>query len=221
MADDTPDTPDAPEPDATETETVEVPETLLDEVDNAQEQDGTPVPTQEDAEAGSDSAASGAAGAERAPRAERSASRQTARDTAAGAGGPKTIEERQAARLEHRRSNAAQRRAYRTRLKGKRDERRAAAPAVETPPAHEHGPGRPKVRQGIVVSDKPDKTVIVRIDVAKRHRRYGKIMRSSSKLHVHDEANDANAGDTVRVIESRPLSATKRWRLVEVVERAR
>jgi small subunit ribosomal protein S17 len=62
---------------------------------------------------------------------------------------------------------------------------------------------------------------VVRIDVAKRHRRYGKIMRTSSKLHVHDERNDAGLGDTVRVIESRPLSATKRWRLVEVVERAR
>jgi small subunit ribosomal protein S17 len=86
---------------------------------------------------------------------------------------------------------------------------------------HEHGPGRPKVRQGVVVSDKADKTIVVRVDVAKRHRRYGKIMRTSSKLHAHDAANDAGTGDTVRVIESRPLSATKRWRLVEVVERAR
>ncbi|MDP9385951.1 MAG: 30S ribosomal protein S17 [Actinomycetota bacterium] len=73
----------------------------------------------------------------------------------------------------------------------------------------------------MVISDKADKTIVVRIDVAKRHRRYGKIMRTSSKLHAHDEANSAGTGDTVRVIESRPLSATKRWRLVEVVERAR
>jgi small subunit ribosomal protein S17 len=81
--------------------------------------------------------------------------------------------------------------------------------------------GRPKVRQGIVVSDRPDKTITVRVDVTRRHRRYEKTMRSSSTLHVHDERNEAHVGDTVRVVESRPLSATKRWRLVEVMERAR
>ncbi|HEV7459685.1 MAG TPA: 30S ribosomal protein S17 [Solirubrobacteraceae bacterium] len=81
--------------------------------------------------------------------------------------------------------------------------------------------GRPKVRQGVVVSDKPDKTIVVRIDISRRHPRYEKIVRSSTTLHVHDESNDANAGDTVRVVESRPLSRTKRWRLVEVLERAR
>ena len=77
------------------------------------------------------------------------------------------------------------------------------------------------MRQGVVVSDKADKTITVRIDVARRHRRYEKIVRSSTTLHAHDESNDANDGDTVRVIESRPLSRTKRWRLVEVVERAK
>jgi small subunit ribosomal protein S17 len=71
------------------------------------------------------------------------------------------------------------------------------------------------------VSAKADKTITVRIDVARRHRRYEKIVRSTSKLHVHDESNDANEGDLVRVVESRPLSATKRWKLVEVLERAR
>ena len=72
-----------------------------------------------------------------------------------------------------------------------------------------------------MVSDGGDKTITVRIDLTRSHRMYGKIVRSSSTLHAHDEANDANAGDTVRVIESRPLSKTKRWRLVEVLERAR
>ena len=62
---------------------------------------------------------------------------------------------------------------------------------------------------------------MVRIDVARRHRRYQKILRSSTTLHVHDESNDAHAGDTVRVIECRPMSKTKRWRLTEVLERAR
>ena len=77
------------------------------------------------------------------------------------------------------------------------------------------------MRQGIVVSAKPDKTITVRIDVTRRHRVYKKIVRSSSTLHVHDERNDANEGDLVRIVESRPISRLKRWRLVEVLERSR
>ena len=77
------------------------------------------------------------------------------------------------------------------------------------------------MRQGIVVSDKADKTITVRIDTARRHRMYKKIVRTSSTLHAHDEKNEAGIGDTVRITESRPLSRTKRWRLVEILERAR
>jgi small subunit ribosomal protein S17 len=72
-----------------------------------------------------------------------------------------------------------------------------------------------------VVSSKADKTITVRIDVTRRHQVYKKIVRSSSTIHAHDERNDANEGDLVRVVESRPLSRTKRWRLVEVLERSR
>ena len=86
---------------------------------------------------------------------------------------------------------------------------------------HAQTEGVRKVRQGVVVSDKADKTITVRIDTARRHRRYEKIVRSSSTLHAHDENNDAHEGDTVRVVESRPLSRTKRWKLVDVLERAR
>src|SRR6185436_14019759 len=89
-----------------------------------------------------------------------------------------------------------------------------------TPPA-EHGTGSPQVRLGKVVSDKADKTITVRIDIAKRHRRYRKIVRSSSTLHAHDERNDANEGDLVRVVECRPRWRTKRWRLVEILGRAK
>jgi small subunit ribosomal protein S17 len=81
--------------------------------------------------------------------------------------------------------------------------------------------GQQKVRQGIVVSDKADKTITVRIDTARRHRRYAKIVRTSQTLHAHDESNDAHIGDTVVVREARPLSRTKRWRLVQVIERAK
>jgi small subunit ribosomal protein S17 len=152
-------------------------------------------------------------------RKERNAAKREAK--AKPAAGPRTLEERLAERKAHREANAATRKRYRARLKAKRAEARAAAPVAEEQHAPEHGPGRPKVRQGIVVSDKADKTIVVRIDVARRHRRYQKILRSSTTLHVHDERNDAHAGDTVRVMECRPMSKTKRWRLTEVLERAR
>jgi small subunit ribosomal protein S17 len=133
-----------------------------------------------------------------------------------------TVEQRAAERAARKQKNAKARRAYRAKQKAKRAERGTADVAVDAAPgAREHGPGRPKVRQGRVVSAKPDKTITVRIDVTRRHRVYKKIVRSSSTLHVHDERNDANEGDLVRVIESRPLSRTKRWRLVEVLERSR
>jgi small subunit ribosomal protein S17 len=132
-----------------------------------------------------------------------------------------TIEQRAAERAARKEKNAKARRAYRAKQKTKRAERGAGTAAAVEPEAREHGPGRPKVRTGVVVSAKPDKTITVRIDVTRRHRVYKKIVRSSTKLHVHDERNDANEGDLVRVMESRPLSRTKRWRLVEVLERSR
>ena len=86
--------------------------------------------------------------------------------------------------------------------------------------APEKVPGR-KERRGVVVSDAMDKTIVVRIDVAQKHERYGKVVRRSSKLHVHDEQNAAGVGDLVRVVETRPLSASKRWRLLEILEKAK
>jgi small subunit ribosomal protein S17 len=85
--------------------------------------------------------------------------------------------------------------------------------------ATERGPR--KMRTGVVVSDKMDKTVLIRIDRQVRHRLYDKTVRRSSKLAAHDETNDAHMGDTVRVMETRPLSKSKRWRVVEIVERAK
>jgi len=86
--------------------------------------------------------------------------------------------------------------------------------------APEKVPGR-KERRGIVVSDAMDKTIVVRIDVAQKHERYGKVVRRSSKLHAHDEQNAAGVGDLVRVVETRPLSANKRWRLLEILKKAK
>ena len=87
-------------------------------------------------------------------------------------------------------------------------------------PAPTRVPGR-KERRGVVVSSAMDKTVVVRIDAVRVHDRYGKVVRRSRKLHVHDEHNAAGVGDLVRVVESRPLSATKRWRLLEILEKAK
>jgi small subunit ribosomal protein S17 len=125
-----------------------------------------------------------------------------------------TPEERKAARLEARKARAVQRR-----------KERAAAKAEKTPgtgtPRAERDANAAKVRQGIVVSDKGQKSITVRIDTARRHPTYEKVVRRSRTLHAHDERNEAGEGDTVRVVETRPLSKTKRWRLVEVLEKAK
>jgi small subunit ribosomal protein S17 len=80
---------------------------------------------------------------------------------------------------------------------------------------------RRKVRTGVVVSDGMDKTVVVRVERRKQHALYGKSLRRTTKLAAHDETNDAKIGDTVRLMETRPLSKTKHWRVVEIVERAK
>jgi small subunit ribosomal protein S17 len=118
-------------------------------------------------------------------------------------------------RLEVRRQKAT------ARSRRRKQERAKKTTTGEGTPPAEHGTGSPAIRLGQVVSSKADKTITVRIDVAKRHRRYRKIVRSSSTLHAHDERNDAHEGDLVRVVECRPMSRTKRWRLVEILERAR
>jgi small subunit ribosomal protein S17 len=78
-----------------------------------------------------------------------------------------------------------------------------------------------KVRQGVVVSDKMDKTVVVRVERRTIHPLYRKTITRSEKFHAHDETNDVHVGDTVRIVETRPLSKTKHWRVLEVLERAR
>ena len=115
-----------------------------------------------------------------------------------------------------------------------RDRKAAAAVRRRTPrrrqgearARHRHAAGRAranaaKVRQGIVVSDKGEKSITVRIDIVRRHPTYEKVVRRSRTLHAHDERNEAGEGDVVRIVETRPLSKTKRWRLVEVVEKAK
>jgi small subunit ribosomal protein S17 len=81
--------------------------------------------------------------------------------------------------------------------------------------------GRRQERRGVVVSDKGDKTIVVKVDLIRAHPKYKKVVRRSRKFHAHDEANVAGVGDVVRIVETRPLSKTKNWRLAEVVEKAR
>jgi small subunit ribosomal protein S17 len=93
--------------------------------------------------------------------------------------------------------------------------------AIVRLPKPEGDRGRRQERQGTVVSDAMDKTIVVEVDVIKAHRKYKKVVRRSVKFHAHDEANEAKVGDVVRIVETRPLSATKRWRLAEIVEAAK
>ena len=136
--------------------------------------------------------------------------RRHARQRRTTARRPSTPEERATLRA----AKAAARRRRRQQEKAKR------TPAEGTPAAEAHV-GNPQERTGTVVSNRADKTITVKIEQVRRHRRYGKVMRSTVTMHAHDERNDANQGDLVRVVESRPLSRTKRWRLVEVLERAK
>ena len=88
-------------------------------------------------------------------------------------------------------------------------------------PKPEHERGRTQERRGVVVSDAMDKTIVVKVDLIKSHPKYKKVIRRSVKFHAHDEQNAAHVGDVVRIVETRPLSKTKRWRLAEVVEVAK
>jgi small subunit ribosomal protein S17 len=94
-----------------------------------------------------------------------------------------------------------------------------ANPAVNQPESRPRN--NRKVREGYVVSDRMDKTIVVRLEDRVKHPLYGKVIRHTSKVKAHDEGNTAGVGDRVLLMETRPLSATKRWRLVEIVEKAK
>jgi small subunit ribosomal protein S17 len=130
-------------------------------------------------------------------------------------GPQRTIEERQAERAKTRKVKSELRRKQRGEAKAKRNGAGTGTPKAEK------DANAAKVRQGIVVSDKGQKSITVRVDIVRRHPTYEKVIRRSRTLHAHDERNEAGEGDVVRVIETRPLSKTKRWRLVEVLEKAK
>jgi len=122
--------------------------------------------------------------------------------------GPKRSRKRLPRALRRRRSKPARERPAQRR------------PIVRTPkPESERG--RRQERRGVVVSDKGDKTIVVSVDVTKLHPKYKKVVRRTRKFHAHDERNAAGVGDVVRIVESRPLSKTKHWRLAEILEKAK
>jgi small subunit ribosomal protein S17 len=122
--------------------------------------------------------------------------------------------ERKAERAEARKRKAELRRKQRAAAKAGR------TAGTGTPPAQRSSVAA-KMRQGVVVSDKAEKSITVRVDIVRRHPTYEKVIRRSRTLHAHDERNEAGEGDVVRVVETRPLSKTKRWRLAEVLEKAK
>src|SRR5579862_4384560 len=199
---------------------------MADEQDNNEiSEEPTEAPAGEPEQTDTSAAAEDSAQAEPVSQLAPKERRRKARSTHTGEARPaRSPEERHAERVAERKAKAARRRTRRLQERAKRtaarDNGAVSAPAPLAP-VHAQTEGVRKVRQGVVVSDKADKTITVRIDTARRHRRYEKIVRSSSTLHAHDENNDAHEGDTVRVIESRPLSRSKRWKLVDVLERAR
>src|SRR5437763_5856348 len=208
----------APEPEATEPEAAE-PEAA--EPDAAAEPEAAePEPAAADVEAEEERPAGDAAPPP--PALSKAEQRQAAKQSAASQRPARTPEERHSEREAERKHKAEQRRRRRVKEREKAKAAKKAAPAEQPVAAvHAETTGQPKVRTGRVVSDKAEQTITVRIEIARRHRRYEKIVRSTSTLHAHDPSNDAHEGDLVRVVEARPLSKTKRWRLVEVLERAR
>ena len=144
------------------------------------------------------------------------ARRRLERSRRSGEAGPQRAPADRAAERGERRAQA---RKGRSSYRRKRREK-AADGGAGTAPAERHSVAR-KMRQGKVVSNRADKTITVQIDVARRHPTYEKIIRTSNTLHAHDERNEANQGDLVRIVETRPISRSKRWRLVEILEKAK
>jgi small subunit ribosomal protein S17 len=199
------------EPQAEEPKAEEVP--AEESQAEAQDEPAEETPAEEPAAEGE--AALAEAGADEMEGLDWKARRRLERSRRSGEPGPQqSPEERAAARREARKLAAKRRYSYRTKKRGKRE------PGTGTPPVERRSAGR-KVRQGRVVSSKPDKTITVQIEIARRHPQYEKIVRRSRTLHAHDAQNEAGEGDLVRVVETRPLSRTKRWRLVEILEKAK
>jgi small subunit ribosomal protein S17 len=134
---------------------------------------------------------------------------------------PQATEETPAAQPEPKKKKKRLPRAQRPeRTRPKREQSTARKP-ISREEKPEHDRGRRQERRGVVVSDAMDKTIVVKVDAVRSHPKYKKVIRRSIKFHAHDEQNAAHVGDIVRIVETRPLSKTKHWRLAEVIEVAK
>ena len=206
----TPPASDAPEADASPDDSADEPADTP-----ADEQEADAPAAEEAPEAEGDDAPADAGGPSEDPDMPWKARRRLEKSRRAHEAGPQlSPEERAAKRLADRKAAAAERRKTRAAAKAKHE-------AGTGTPQTERDANAAKVRQGIVVSDKGEKSITVKIDIVRRHPTYEKVIRRSRTLHAHDEGNQAGEGDVVRIVETRPLSKTKRWRLVDVVEKAK
>lgn len=164
---------------------------------------------------------------ETAPELEPEAAPETpAAEVATGEPGAETAPEpapaQPAKRARSRRHVPRHERRQRTgKAQAKKPAKRGERKPIVSLPKRESERGNRQERRGVVVSAAMDKTVVVKVDTLKAHRKYGKVMRRSKKFYAHDEANSAKVGDIVRIVGTRPLSATKRWRIVEILEAAK
>ena len=181
-----------------------------------------PAPEEPVAETASEEPAS-----ETAPELEPEAAPETpAAEVATGEPGAETAPEpapaQPAKRARSRRHVPRHERRQRTgKAQAKKPAKRGERKPIVSLPKRESERGNRQERRGVVVSAAMDKTVVVKVDTLKAHRKYGKVMRRSKKFYAHDEANSAKVGDIVRIVGTRPLSATKRWRIVEILEAAK
>jgi small subunit ribosomal protein S17 len=179
------------------------------------EAEEAPAAEAEEAPAAEEPAEEAAAGAEEAPAAEAEEAPAVEEPVSDTAGEPAAAEA-PGPKPKPKRKPRSERR-QRTKRKRERPETRKAIIRLPKP---EHARGRRQERRGVVVSSAMDKTIVVKVETVKAHAKYKKVIRRSRKFHAHDEQNAAKVGDVVRIVETRPLSATKNWRLVEVVEAA-
>jgi len=208
---------DAPEADASPDDSTDEPADAPAEEQEAPAEEEAPAAESEEAPAESeaDDAPADAGGPSDDPDMPWKARRRLERSRRPHDAGPRlSPEEGAARRLADRKAAAAERRKTRAAAKAKHE-------AGTGTPSAERDANAAKVRQGIVVSDKGEKSITVKIDIVRRHPTYEKVIRRSRTLHAHDEGNEAGEGDVVRIVETRPLSKTKRWRLVDVVEKAK
>ena len=207
------------ETEKTEEATPDIPETAAEEAPVTEAEEAEAPATEPEAEQVPEGEAVAETTAEEEAAVEEVAAEETAAEPAAE--GDTAVEEQVAAQPEPKKKKKRLPRRLRPPRTKLRREKPAERKSITRLPKPEGERGRRQERRGVVVSDAMDKTIVVKVETIKAHQRYKKVVRRSTKFHAHDEQNKAKVGDVVLITETRPLSATKRWRLVQVLEEAK